>query len=48
MDLPINVDKIYVVHVSSDKHREEHIKRELVRFGISSEFMLTGDRSDIY
>lgn len=47
MDLPINVDKIYVVHVSSDKDREEHIKRELGRFGISFEFMLKGDKSDI-
>ena len=47
MDVSINVDKIYVVHVSSNKLREQHIKNELGRFNLPFEFMLKGDKSEI-
>lgn len=47
MSLPINVDKVYVVHVSTDKEREEHMTAELNKFGIPFEFMLKGDKTDI-
>ena len=47
MDVSINVDKIYVVHVSSNKLREQHIKNELARFNLPFEFMLKGDKSEI-
>jgi len=47
MNVSINVDKIYVVHVSSNKLREQHIKNELGRFNLPFEFMLKGDKSEI-
>ena len=47
MSVSINVDKVYVVHVSTDKLRQEHIQRELGKFNIPFEFMLKGDKSKI-
>ncbi|CAG5083861.1 glycosyltransferase family 25 protein [Parvicella tangerina] len=47
MKMPINVDKVYVVHVSTDQQREEHMTKELGRFNIPFEFMMKGDKSDI-
>lgn len=47
MQMPISVDKIYVVHVSSNKEREEHMKQELGRFNLPFEFMLRGDIKDL-
>ncbi len=47
MSVSISVDKVYVVHVSTDKLREKHIQRELGNFNIPFEFMLKGDKSDI-
>lgn len=45
--MPINVDKVYVVHVSTDKQREEHMKEELGKFNIPFEFMMKGDKTAI-
>lgn len=47
MSLPISVDKVYVVHVSTDKAREQHMKDELGKYNIPFEFMLKGDKSAI-
>lgn len=45
--MPINVDKVYVVHVSTDTAREQHMKKELGKFNIPFEFMLKGDINDL-
>ncbi|MEZ4924618.1 MAG: glycosyltransferase family 25 protein [Crocinitomicaceae bacterium] len=47
MSSPIKADKVYVVHVSSNLEREEHMKQELGRFNIPFEFMLKGDLKDL-
>lgn len=47
MQLPINVDKVYVVHVSTDKLREQHMIDELGKFKIPFDFMMQGDMKDL-
>lgn len=47
MSMPIAVDKIYVVHVSSNLERETHMKRELGKFNLPFEFMIRGDIKDL-
>ena len=39
----LNVDKIYVVHVSTDIVRKNHMDKELGRFNLDFEYMLKGD-----
>ena len=41
------MDKIYVVHVSSNKLREQHIKDELGKFNLPFKLMLKGDKSEM-
>ncbi len=45
--MPLKVDKVYVVHVSTDKVREQHMMEELGKFNIPFEFMMKGDKSEI-
>lgn len=47
MNDSLNVAKIYVVHVSTDKLREKHMQNELSKLNIPFEFMLKGDKSDL-
>lgn len=47
MKMPIDVDKIYVVHVSSNLEREEHMRSELGKFNLPFEFMMKGDIKDL-